>query len=218
MVAAVALADVAEAFGETAFGDELLFEVAELAVQKVVGLVNEADEGVGGDFGRGFLYIGLVGPIGPIGLIGDPSDRLGLGVVFGPEGQGSLAEEVFVIQEQLFQAGAGDAGELQFGLLRRRGGLTGFGDVLLARARGLDHLVGGARPVVDEARNERDGGVVNDLRGLIGFELALTAMRANQIRGMGLIGPIGPIGPIGRIGPVEFSAISLHARYDSICG
>ena len=52
VVAAVA-AGVVEAFGEAAFGDELAFE-------KIVGLVDQADEGVGSGLWRTSFYIGLI--------------------------------------------------------------------------------------------------------------------------------------------------------------
>ena len=39
---------VEEAFGEAAFFQELPFQVAKLVVEEVVGLVDQAEEGVGG--------------------------------------------------------------------------------------------------------------------------------------------------------------------------
>ncbi len=63
------VAGVVEAFGEAAFGGKLLFEAAEPAVQQVVGLANQADEGVGSNLGGAFFHRG------PTGRIGDPADR-----------------------------------------------------------------------------------------------------------------------------------------------
>ena len=45
-----------------------------------------------------------------MGLIGELAHGLGLGVVFRPERQVPLAEEILVVLEQLFQAGTGNAG------------------------------------------------------------------------------------------------------------
>lgn len=59
MVAAVA-AGVVEAFGEAAFGEQLAFELGELAVEEVVGLVDQADEGVGGGLWKTSFYIGPI--------------------------------------------------------------------------------------------------------------------------------------------------------------
>ena len=55
-----------------------------------------------------FFYISHIGLIGLILLISKLSDFLGSGMVFFPEGQAVLAQEVLVIQKQLLQAGPGD--------------------------------------------------------------------------------------------------------------
>jgi hypothetical protein len=95
-------------------------------VEEVVGLVNEAEQRIGGDFGRAFFDIGPIGRIGPIGLIGEIADHLSLRVGLGPQRQASLAEEILVVLEQLFQAGAGDVSELELGFLGGGGGLAGL--------------------------------------------------------------------------------------------
>ena len=73
--------------------------------------------GVGGNLGRSLLHIGPVGRIGPIGPVGELSDHEGVRVVFGPYAQVSLAEKILVVEEQLLEAGAGDADEPEFGPL-----------------------------------------------------------------------------------------------------
>src|SRR5690606_916027 len=98
--------------------------------------MDEADNSVG-DGGRmnggepGVVKggIGLIGRIGLIGLVGwcaDGADGYGLGVAFGPLAEVSLAEEVFVVEEEFVEAGAEDVDHVQFGLARGGGGATGF--------------------------------------------------------------------------------------------
>ena len=124
MVPAVLVAGSVETLCEAALRQELPLQRLELAVEEVVGLVDQANHGVGGGFGWGLFDVGPIGLIGLMGPIGDPSDRLGLGVVFGPGGESALAEEILAVLEQLFQAGAGYAGEFELGLLRCGGGLA----------------------------------------------------------------------------------------------
>jgi hypothetical protein len=77
-------ASTVEALAEAAFGEKTLLELARLLVQEIVGLVDEADEGVGGDVGGAALDVGPIGRIGPIGEPGESANRDGLWVIFGP--------------------------------------------------------------------------------------------------------------------------------------
>jgi len=85
-------AGAVEFFGEPAVFEELLVELSELLVEQVVGLVNQADQGVGGGF-RGAFDKTLIGRIGPIGLIGQLTDFPRVHVIFGPEREFVLPEE-----------------------------------------------------------------------------------------------------------------------------
>jgi hypothetical protein len=149
-----------ELLGVAALLDEGLLEGGELLVEQVVGLVNEADDGVGAHGGVGVLE--------PAGVEGVQGAALGLGIrrirpirirwiaaqlrrhgahgagfgAFGrPLGQVAVEEEVFVVEEEFFEAGAGGVEQAQFGLGGGGGESAAFGDVLAAAARGLDHLV-----------------------------------------------------------------------------
>ena len=121
-----------ELFGVAAALDELALELLKLAVQKVIGLVDQADHRVGGCLGGGFFDGRAIGGIGrgvsrirrirPIGRI-----RLTLAncphlerarIVLGPDVQSALTQVVFVVQEQLVKAGACDANEPEFGLAK----------------------------------------------------------------------------------------------------
>lgn len=66
------------------------------------------------------------------------------------------------------------------------------------------------RAAVDETGAEGDCGIVDDLGGLVGFELAIAAVGWDE---RGFIRPIGPIGPIR---PIRSRWLpSLHAGDDS---
>jgi hypothetical protein len=54
--------------------------------------------------------------------------------------------------------------------------LAALDDVLLAGAGGLDHLVDRAVALLEEPGAEPDGGVVDDLRFLVGEKALVTAM------------------------------------------
>jgi len=69
---------------------------------------------------------------------------LSAGVVAGPEGEAAVSEEVFVVEAEFFQAGAGDLGEFELHFFGGGAGRAAFGDILDAAAGGLDHLVVGA--------------------------------------------------------------------------
>jgi len=102
------------------------------------------------------------------------------GVVSLPLFQPPLAQEVLVVELQLFQAGAGDACQLEFELLGGSAGLAALGDVLDAGAGGLDHLVVGAAALVDVAIAEADGYVVDELGHLEALEVPVAAVLGDQ--------------------------------------
>ncbi len=62
-------AGAGHALTEAAFSEEVLFEAAELLVEEVVGLVNDADDDIGHHFGRAGFQIGPIGRIGRITVI-----------------------------------------------------------------------------------------------------------------------------------------------------
>lgn len=114
---AVLRAGSVETLGETAFFEELSLQGFELAVEEVVGLVDQAEHRISRDLRRGPLHIGLIGRIGPIGLIRQLPNRLGLRMLLRPDRQAALAEEIFVVFEKFLEAAASDAGQLEFRLL-----------------------------------------------------------------------------------------------------
>jgi hypothetical protein len=53
-------------FGEAPLFQKLFFQLPQLLIQQKIGLMNQADQGVGGNFGWSALDIGPIGHIGPI--------------------------------------------------------------------------------------------------------------------------------------------------------
>jgi hypothetical protein len=169
---------------EPALFQELLLQLPELLVEQVVGLVDQADQGVGGNLGERGFDIGLIGQIGPILGVGQLPDGLRLGVVLAPQRQTALTQEILKIQQQLLQAGPGHSDQLQLGFFRGARGHAAFGDVLLAASGRLHHLVVGAGAGVDEPVTESRGGVIDNFRHLVGLQLAESAVGVNEaIRG-----------------------------------
>ena len=160
----------------------LRLEVFELPAQQIAGLVDQAEQRVGGDLGRGGAQRVRIGRVRRVGLV-TPAHGEGLGRILVPEAQTVLAEKVLIIEHQLLEAGACDIGELELGLLRRAGGDASFRDVLHAAARGLNHLIMGARPFVDEAIAEDERAVIDQLGGLKAAQLAVAAVPRKQAVG-----------------------------------
>jgi hypothetical protein len=67
-------AGLRHSFTEAAFFEERFLELADLLIEKVVGLVDKADHDVGDHFRRARLDIGPVGLIGPIFLRAEFAD------------------------------------------------------------------------------------------------------------------------------------------------
>src|SRR5262245_52066869 len=63
-------------FCKSTFFHELLFKLAQLLMQKVIRLMNQAHQCVGGDLRRGFLDIGLIGQIGSILFVSQSPNHL----------------------------------------------------------------------------------------------------------------------------------------------
>lgn len=155
-------------FAETAFLEEVFFEAADLLVQQIVGLVDEADGDVGQGSGWAIVEegaIGLKGFVGGLAKLADIESFLG---IFGPGGVVAGAEVVFVVEEEFLEAGAGDVGELDLGFGGGDGGFAGFGDVLFAGAGGLHHLVDGAVASLQVLPAETVGEVIDDFGFAIG--------------------------------------------------
>ena len=97
-----------------------------------------------------------------------------------PDWHPPLPQEVLIIEFQLFQAGAGHVGQLNFGLFRGAGSLRGLGNVLDAGACGLHHLVACAAETVDVFIHKPYRHVKCQLRRLKAFQFPVATMVANE--------------------------------------
>src|SRR5579872_147927 len=201
------LADMVEPLGEAALALEGRCQRGELAVKQAAGYGNESQGGVGGEFreGRRSGPCGRHGLDGRHGLCGRHGLGRGLSVLLArplgylvgggaaagnqvcparifavPQGKAALAEKVFVIEAQFFEAGAGYVGQLEFGLFGGARGLAALSYVLHSAASGLHHLVVGTAALLDVAVTEADGHVVNQLRHLKTLQLAVAAVPGDE--------------------------------------
>lgn len=197
---AVVQSGLGHALAEAAFFDEVLFQALELAVEEVVGLVEEADRDIRESFGGAVFEEEAVGLEAFVWLAAEAADVESLAGVLGPDELFAHAQEVFVVEEEFLQAGAGDVRELELALGGGLRGLAGLGDVLLTRAGGLHHLVDGAVALPEKLFAELVREVVEDFGFPVGEQLSVVAARGEESFGGGhggdLIGPIGLIRPI----------------------
>jgi hypothetical protein len=168
--------------GEATLFQKLLLKLAELLVEKIVGLVDQADERVCRDFRLSLFNIGLICPIGPITGIDQLSDRVGGWMVFVPESQAALSQKVLVVEQQLFETRPRDVNQFEFGFFGSPRSHAAFGDVLFAAARGLHHLVMSPRSAVYKPVAKPNCCVVDDLRILIRLQFTIAAVRRDQAR------------------------------------
>lgn len=173
-------AGASHAFAQAAFLQEILFQARNLPVEQITRHLDQADDDIGADGGVGvfdaFAKCFVVGA----GLAVEVAQAARVGMVRCPFGEATRAEEIAVILEEFFEAGAGYVRELDLGFLGSARGLAAFDDVLLARAGGLDHLVVGAVALGEEAVAEMDRGVIDNLGFLVGEEVFVAAVRGNE--------------------------------------
>ena len=162
-------ADAGHAFAEAALFDEILFEVGELVVNEIFGLVDKANGDVGEYFGGPCLHEFAVELEG-LGLaFAEFAHEAGFPRVLVPDGEIAGTKEVFVVVEQFFEARIGDVGQFNLGLFRGAAGAAAFEEILLAGPRGLKHLIGGPVAVLEELLGKTKGDVVDDFGFLEGF-------------------------------------------------
>jgi hypothetical protein len=100
---------------QSALFDEVLLQPAELLVNEIIRLVDEADGDAGHDFRWTRLHEFPVALVTLRLLPTQPADIECLTRVLAPERQVAGPQIVFVVIEQLLEAGAGDVGEFDLG-------------------------------------------------------------------------------------------------------
>lgn len=96
----------------------------------------------------------------------DGSNRSRFRIIFAPLAKLPLAKEVFIVEQQLVQAGARHCDEPQLRLAAAGRGATTFRDVLATTPGGLNHLIHEARTRIDELLAKRDRSIVDKRRDL----------------------------------------------------
>lgn len=186
---AVVEAGAGHALAEAAFFDEVFFQALDLAIEEVVCLVDEADRDVCEGFGRTVFEEGAVGIEAFVGGFAEAAGIKGFSGVFRPLRQVAGAEEILVVDEEFFEARAGDVGEFEFGFGGGQRGFAAFGDVLFAGARGLHHLVDGAVASPEELLTKPEGEIIDDLGFSVGEQLAVvTALGEESFEAVGHLG------------------------------
>ena len=77
-------------------------------------------------------------------------------------GRPTMAQKIFVIEEQFFETGPRNIHQPQLCLRRGRHGATAFGNILQTGADGLHHLVGQTGTGINELFAEPDGRIIDD--------------------------------------------------------
>ncbi len=154
--------------------NELLLQSGNLPVEKIICLVDQADEGVRPN--RGIRMVEpsrvervtlMIRQIRRICRIFSKLPRHAphchrLGAARRPSKQPPLAQVVLIIEQQLFEARMGDVHEAQLRLRRTGRRATALRNVLAARARGLHHLIHKPRTGVHELFAKPNGRIVNE--------------------------------------------------------
>jgi hypothetical protein len=110
----------------------------------------------------------------------------------------AVAEEVLIIAHEFCEAGAGNVGQLDLGLLGGAGGHAALRDVARATAGGLYHLVVSAGAFLDEAVAKDLRGIIDPLGRVVATQLLVAAMLGDEAGEV--VGPVGPVRRVGRVG------------------
>ena len=164
--------------------EEVPLQAAQVLVEQVIGLVQEADGDVGQRFGGAGFRPFPIGLEGGIGFVAKAADVEGLAGILLPLAVAAGAEEVAVVDEQFLQAGAGDIGEFDLTFAGGDGGLAALGDVLFPGPGGLHHLVDGAVALREKSPAEMEGEIVDDL----GFAVGEQVLVVSLLREEGVVG------------------------------
>ncbi len=89
--------------------------------------------------------------------------------------------DVSIVFQQFFQTGAGDIREFDLRFFGGAGGHAAFDDVLLARARGLHHLIDDAVVFVEVAFAEGACRLVDHARAAVGLQIFVSAVLGNEM-------------------------------------
>lgn len=160
-------AGAGHALAKTAVFEEGRFELTELLVEEVIGLVYNTNHYVCDDLWRTCLYIGPIGLIGRMFVRSEFPHIRRFTAGFVPKREFTRAQEISVVFEKLFQTCTGYIEQLYFGLFRRSRNLRSLDNILFTRSRRVHHLVACSIALVQKTLAKPNGPQINDLRLLV---------------------------------------------------
>jgi hypothetical protein len=173
-------AGAGHALTQAAFFQKIPLQPAELLVEQVARHLDQTHNDVGADRGVGVLNAFLEGLVIRAGCTVEPAEAEGITVVGRPFLDTAGTHEIAVVFDQLFLAGTGHVGKLDFGFLGCTAELAAFEDVLLAGAGGLHHLVVRAGFFVYETVAEMERGLKNHEGFVVGEQLLVASVRWDE--------------------------------------
>jgi len=116
------------AFAEAAVFEEVLLQAADLFVEQVVDDLDQANDDVGADVRVGVFDALAEGLVGSLRQAIERAEAFRIRVIAAPLLEAAGPEKITVVREQLFETGARDVGQFDFGFLGGAGGLVAFPD------------------------------------------------------------------------------------------
>jgi hypothetical protein len=156
--------------------EELLLEMANLLVEQVVRLVDQAEGDVCYDFGGAVLAKRTEILVAYAGTSSKTTHIYGLAAVFVPDSELSSPKEIVVVAQQFFKAAPCDVRELYLCLLRSSRRFAALHYVLFSGSSCLDHLIDCTVSLPEKAPAELIGHIEDDLRLLIRQELLVVSV------------------------------------------
>ena len=168
------------ALAEPASLDKLVLQTADLPIEQIVRLVDQANSYVRNDLKRAGLAEFAIILVGHIMGAPQAPDKSSLTALFFPDRKVPDPKQVAIIGQEFFQARASNADQLDLRLLGSARRFAPFHDILFPGSGGLDHLIIRAirlrkKPLAEPIRE-----IIDDLGLSIGKEFAVVAVRGNE--------------------------------------
>jgi hypothetical protein len=163
-------------FPQATVFDKAVLQAAELLVEQIVCLVDQADDRIGRDFEVGVFRLRRIVRMRPIRAIAWPSHHLRLGMGLAPDRWRAHRQEVAIVRQQFSEIRPGHIRQLDLGFLGRAGGHAALHDIRLAGPGRLNQMIMGAAAPVDEVVADVDRAVEDNSRFLVGEQFLVARM------------------------------------------
>lgn len=168
-------------FADTAVAQKVGFLPIYEVSQHNVGLMYQDDADVGYSLVTAYFYsLAVKGAVAVITAY--IARAYGLFAVLGPLLQVAHTKIILVVHQKFLKAGLRHISEFDFSLFGCAAGGASFGDILLAAARCLDHLIHGSVGSVQKSLREYEGHIIDDLCDTIYHQILIIALLRNKIR------------------------------------